>query len=116
MAGDHDKFAPVIGERIVEREPGTLYTRQGIEFFFELPVERGEPRLRVGCRWTIQIYHHAPLYLVTKILMLELIEAAAQHRRPCHEYDGDGGLHHEQRFAREGRTILGAAARTAQGV
>ena len=46
--------------------------------------------------------------------MLELVQASRQHRRAGDEHDGQGRLHDQQRRAREGRMIAGAAARPAQ--
>ena len=40
MAGDHDEFAPVVGERVIEGQPGALDARQAIELFFKLAIER----------------------------------------------------------------------------
>src|SRR6266700_5743897 len=46
--------------------------------------------------------------------MLELVEAARQHGGTGDEDNRQGGLHNEQRFAGEPRTILRAAARSPQ--
>ena len=40
MTGHHNEFAPVVGERVIHCEPGSLHSRNAIELFFQLAVER----------------------------------------------------------------------------
>ena len=41
MASYQDEFAPVVGKRVVKRQPGSLHSRQTVEPFLKLAVERG---------------------------------------------------------------------------
>ena len=54
MAGDEDQLAPVVGERVVEREPRALHAGQPIEPLLELAIERRELSARVGRRRPVQ--------------------------------------------------------------
>src|SRR6266481_5527360 len=40
MAGDHDEFTPVVGERVIEGEADTLNARETAEMIFKLAIER----------------------------------------------------------------------------
>ncbi len=116
MAGDQNEFAPVIRERVVHGQAGALYSRQTIEAFFKLAIERGQlwpvNNLPADCSGN----HDASLDLVSEILVLEFVEAARQHGCAGHQHNGKRGLHDQQRFARERRTVTGAAARSAQRI
>ena len=53
MAGHIDQFAPVIGERVIERQSACPHSRQPIEVFFKLTIEGGEFGLGVGGGWVV---------------------------------------------------------------
>src|SRR5437899_2362500 len=114
MAGDHDEFAPVVGERVIEGQTSALNARETVELSFELTIERGYLRQRVSSGRPVHAHFHAVLHLVSEVLMLELVEAARQHGGTGDEHNRQGGLHNEQRFAGERRTILRAASRSPQ--
>ncbi len=114
MTRHHDQFAPVVGKRVIHRQTASLYSGQAIELFFQLPVQCLQLRLRVGRWWSVHIHHHAPLHLISEVLMLQLVQASRQHRRAGHQHNGQRRLYHQQRLAREGRPIPGSAAGTAQ--
>src|SRR5581483_2861495 len=101
MAGYQDQFPPVVGERVVKRQPRSLDPGQAIQARLELPVERRQPRPRVGGRRIVQADYDAPLHLISEILALELVKAARQHGGPRNQNDGQGGLHNQERLARE---------------
>ena len=54
MAGDEHELAPVVGERVVEREPGALHAGQAIEPLLDVAIERRELLRRVGRRRPVQ--------------------------------------------------------------
>src|SRR5438477_4219989 len=114
MAGDHDEFAPVVGERVIERETGALNAWETVELSFELTIERSYLWQRVSSGRPVHVHFHAVLHLVSEVLMLELVEAAGQHSGAGNENNRQGGLHNEQSLASKRRTILRAAARTAK--
>src|SRR5439155_8518304 len=103
MAGDHDEFAPVVGERVIERETGALNAGKTTEMIFELAIERGYLRQRVGGGRPVHVDFHAVLHLVSEVLMLELVEAAGQHGGASNENNRQGGLNDQQGFASERR-------------
>src|SRR6266513_4428353 len=115
MASDHDEFTPVVGELVIEGQPGALNARETVELPFELTIERGYLRQRVGGGRPVHVDFHAVLHLEAEVLMLELVEAAGQHSGAGNEDNRQGGLNNQQGFASERRTILRAAARAAQG-
>src|SRR5438552_12019131 len=115
MAGDHDEFAPVVGERVIERETGALNAGKTTEMIFELAIERSYLRQRVSSGRPVHVDFHAVLHLEAEVLMLELIEAAGEHGGTGNENNRQGGLNNQQGFASKRRTILRAAARAAQG-
>src|SRR6266513_61021 len=114
MASDHDEFTPVVGELVIEGQPGALNARETVELPFELTIERGYLRQRVGGGRPVHVDFHAVLHLEAEVLMLELIEAAGQHSGAGDQNDRQGGLHNEQSLASKRRTILSAAACTAK--
>src|SRR5208337_4911133 len=115
MPGHVDEFAPVVGERVIERQPASLHSRQAIEAYLELTVERRQLGLSVGGRWIVQLYQHAPLNSVSKVLMLELVEAARQQRRTGDQDNRQCSLHDQQPLAGERGMIAGSATRPVQG-
>ena len=115
MAGHVNEFAPVVGERVIERQPASLHSRQAIEAFLELTVERGQLGLSVGSRWIVQLHQHAPSNLISEILMFELVQAPRQHGRTGHQYNRQRSLHDQQPLAGERGTIASPAARRVQG-
>src|SRR5438445_7975766 len=110
MASDHDEFAPIVGERVIERETGALNAGKTTEMIFELAIERSYLRQRVSSGRPVHVDFHAVLHLEAEVLMLELVEAAGQHSGPGNENNRQGGLHNEQSLASKRRTILSAAA------
>ena len=62
----------------------------------------------------MQLHQDAPFHLISKILVLELVQASRQHRRARDQHDRQRRLHHQQRLARERRAILRAPARPPQ--
>ena len=116
MARHQNQLAPVVGERVVQREAGPLHARQPIESTLELAIQRGQLRLRVTRGRTVQRHDDAALHLVPELLMFELVQTPREHRRAGHEHDRQRRLHDQQRLPRERRVIAGAAARSAQRV
>ena len=116
MPGHQDEFAPVVGERIVERESSAANTREPVEPFLQGSIECRELLGSVGGRRPVQGHEHAALNFIAEVLMLEFPEAAGQHHRARDQHDGKRGLHDEQRLARKRRVIAGAAAGAAQRV
>ena len=114
MPGHQNQLAPVVGERVVQGEARSLHAGQAIQPILELAVQRGQFRLRVARRRSIQRHDDASLHLIAEVLMFELVQASRQHRRAGDEHDGQRRLHDEQRRPRERRMIAGAAARPAQ--
>ena len=110
MASDHDEFAPIVGERVIERETGALNAGKTTEMIFELAIERSYLRQRVSSGRPVHVDFHAVLHLEAEILMLELVEAAGEHGGASDQNDRQGGLNDQQGFASERRTILSAAA------
>src|SRR5207302_40802 len=110
MASDHNEFTPVVGERVIEGQTSALNARETVELPFELAIERGYLRQRVGGGRPVHVHFHAVLHLVSEVLMLELVEAAGQHGGAGNENNRQGGLNDQQGFASERRTILSAAA------
>ena len=41
MSGNHDEFAPVVGERVIEGETGALNAGETVDMIFKLAIERG---------------------------------------------------------------------------
>jgi hypothetical protein len=41
MASDHDEFAPVVSERVIEGETGTLNAWETVELILKLAIKRG---------------------------------------------------------------------------
>ena len=114
MARHVNHFAPVVGQRVVERQTRSPYARQAIEAFFELAVHRCELRLRVRRRRRVQRDDDPSLHLVTEVLPLEVAEAARQHRRAGDQHDRHGRLHDQQRLASKRPVIARAATGAAQ--
>ena len=86
MSRHQDQFAPIVREWVIHGQPRTMHSRQSIEPFFKLAVERGQLRLGIG-RWRIvQLNQHASRNLVAKVLVLQLVEAARQHGRARHQH------------------------------
>jgi hypothetical protein len=116
MARDENQFAPVVRQRVVEREARTLHARQAVEPLLDLPVERRQFARRVRRGRAVQRHQDPSRHLVAKVLVLELVEAARQHRRAGDEHYRQRGLDDEQRLARERRVVAGAAARAAERI
>ncbi len=41
MASDHDEFAPVVGERVIEGETGALNAGETVDMIFKLAIKGG---------------------------------------------------------------------------
>ena len=115
-AGHEHALAPVVRERVVEREPSALHARDTRETRFHVAIERGEPFAGERRRRTAHGHDHAAIAVEAKVLPLQIAQAAPQHRRAGHEHHGERGLHHEQRLAGERRAITGGAAGTAERI
>ena len=87
MARHHNQFTPIVSERVIEGQSGRLHSRQTFEALFKLPVERGQFGLRIAGRRIMHCNQHTPLDLITKILVLELVETARQHGGPGHQHN-----------------------------
>src|SRR5205814_10674019 len=96
MAGDHDEFAPIVGERVIEGQTSALNARETVELSFELTIERGYLRQRVSSGRPVHVDFHAVLHLEAEVLLLELVESACQHSGPGNASTRQGGVHYEQ--------------------
>jgi hypothetical protein len=80
MTRNQDQFAPVVGERVVKRESGSLNARQAIEPLLDIAIHRGQLLQRVS-RWgAVQLHEDATGNLESKVLALEIAQAAREHR------------------------------------
>ena len=86
LAGDEDPFAPVVGERVVERQPGALHAGNAGQPALQVAVERGEPLAGDRGRRPADGDQHAPVAIEAEVLALEVAEAAAEHRRAGHQH------------------------------
>src|SRR6185437_1520063 len=59
MTGYDDAFAPVVGKRVVEGQPGSFDARKRVEPLFELAIQRFQFGKRVTRGRTVQVHHHA---------------------------------------------------------
>ena len=115
MAGDQHQFAPVVGQRVVEREPrdpatpGSRFSRSS-----SCAVHRRQLRQGVARRRPVESHDDATAHAEAEILVFELAQAARQHRRAGDEDDRQRRLDDQQRGARERRVIAGAATGAAQ--
>src|SRR5438094_9942982 len=98
MTGDHDEFAPIVGERVIEGETSALNARETVELPFELTIERGYLRRRVSSGRAAHVDFHAVLHLEAEILMLELVDAAGEHGGASDQNDRQGGLNYQPAF------------------
>src|SRR5258708_2974044 len=71
MTRHHNQFAPVVGQRDIHRQPGSLNAWQATELLFQLAIQRRQLRLRVARSWRVHIHHHAPLHPISVGQMLE---------------------------------------------
>ena len=87
MPSDEHELAPVVGERVVEREICAPHARQAIEPLLEIAIERGQFLRGVGGGWSIQRDQDASSSFETEVLPFEIAEAAGEHRRAGDEDD-----------------------------
>ena len=59
MPGHEDQLAPVVGERVVERESRLLDAGEAVEPLLELAIERGQLSARVGGRRPVERHDDA---------------------------------------------------------
>ena len=93
MTGDQDELAPVVGQRVVERQAGALHARQSLEPLFERAVQRRQLRARVAGRRPVRARSGAVPRPVAEVLVLQLAQASPQHGRAGDEHDRERRLH-----------------------
>lgn len=116
MAGDQNCFAPARGERIVQRESGSTHAGEACEPLLDVAIERRQPIERVRRRQAVQADQYASLHFVAEVLVFEVRETSREHGGAGDHHDGQRCLNDQQRGARAGRMMAGAAARAAQRI
>src|SRR5262245_33937219 len=116
MARRKHELAPVVGERVVEREPRTSYAWQPTDSLLHVAIERGELWAGVVRGRSVEIDEDAPANLEPEVLAFEVRQAASQQGRPRDEDDRERGLQDEKRRARQRRLIGGGSIRAAERV
>ena len=116
MAGDENQLAPVVGQRVVEREaractPGRRFSRSSSVRYSAVSCGRCRSRTAGSSRPGRDRGTVNP-----KSWCCDVVQAAREHRRAGDEHDGQRGLDDEQRRARERRMIARRPARAAQRV
>jgi len=104
-----DHFAPVVGEWSVEGERRALDAGNAFEALLEGAVGGVELLGGVAGEWRIEAEVDAMVGLEAEVLMLHVEEAAGEQACSCEKDNGQGGLHDDERFLGEGRTVAGGA-------
>ena len=115
MAGDEDEFAPIVGERVVQRQTRSGHAGKTIESVFNIPVKRRQLRLAVSRRRVIEGHGHTSFDGVPEMLMLQLVETSRQHGGACDQHHRERRLHDQQRLPGRRGMIARAPAGSAQG-
>jgi hypothetical protein len=101
MTGDHDHLAPVVRQRVVEREVRRLHAGNAVQPVFQSAVHGRQLRHGVVRGRTVDRDEDAIRHGEPEVLMLDVVEAAAEHRRAGDEDDGQRRLEDQERGARE---------------
>ncbi len=105
MSFDQNQLAPIVGERVVERQPGAADARQPIEALLEAPIQGRQLRLCIRGGRTVQRDCDATVNPIAEVLLLQFVQTARQHRRAGDQHHREGGLHDQQRLAGERRSV-----------
>ncbi len=102
MPRDHDQLTPIVGKRVVHGDVSAFDTGDAAQIILEPAAKSDLGRQRFFTARTEYLELDAICDLEAEILMLEFVEAAAEHRCASDEHDGERCLCDEKSFAREG--------------
>jgi hypothetical protein len=116
MSRHEHELAPVVGQRVVQRQTCAPYAREACEPLLDDAIQGLELFGGVGGGRPVQLHQDSPLNLEAEVLALEIAQAAREHHRTSDEDHGDRRLHDQQGLARDRRMIASAPPGPAEGV